>query len=78
MSDYTKRWIELRRRERQTDGTWSCHYVIFEFGTKEWRCKKGVLTVRTPEEAEIAALNQAQQIVDSLQTLVSDRSERDA
>jgi hypothetical protein len=78
MSDSTKRWIELRRRERQTDGTWSCHYVIFEFGTKEWRRKKGVLTVRTHEEAEIAALNQAQQIVDSLQTLVSGRSERDA
>ncbi|MGC4097335.1 MAG: hypothetical protein QM706_09480 [Nitrospira sp.] len=70
MSDYTKRWIELRRRERQADGTWNCHYVIFEFGTRAWRCKKGSADgiFRTPEEAEAAALTQAQQIVDSLQT----------
>lgn len=80
MSDYTKRWIELRRRERQTDGTWSCHYVIFEFGTKEWRCKKGCSdgVFKTPEEAEVAALTQAQEILDSLQISVSGRSERDA
>jgi len=41
MMDHTQRWIELRRRERQADGTWSCHYVIFEFGPRAWRCKKG-------------------------------------
>ena len=69
MSDFTKRWIELRRREQQADGTWSCHYVIFEFGTKAWRCKKGcaVGSFKTAEEAEAAALVQAQQIVDSFQ-----------
>lgn len=73
MPDYVQRWIEVRRRERQADGTWSCHYVIFEFGTKKWRCKKGSAdgTFRTPEEAEAAALTQAQQIVDSLQTSAS-------
>ena len=70
MSDFTKRWIELRRRERHADGTWSCHYVIFEFRTREWRCEKGRTdgVFRTPEEAEAAALRQAQRIVDSLQT----------
>ncbi len=69
MPDYTKRWIELRRREQEADGTWSCHYVIFEFGTRAWRCKKGCTdgTFTTPEEAEAAALTQAQQIVDSFQ-----------
>lgn len=70
MSDYTKRWIELRRREQHADGTWNCHYVIFEFGIRAWRCKKGCAegTFRTPEEAEVAALTQAQQIIDSLHT----------
>lgn len=68
MLDYTKRWIELRRREQQADGTWSCHYVIFEFGSKAWKCKKGRSDgiFRTPEEAEVAALRQAQEIIDSL------------
>ena len=68
MSDFTKRWIELRRREHHTDGTWSCHYVIFEFGTRAWRCQKGCADgdFRTPEAAEAAALTQAQQIIDSL------------
>jgi len=69
MMDHTQRWIELRRRERQADGTWSCHYVIFEFGPRAWRCKKGSAegTFSTLEEAEAAALTLAQQIVDSLQ-----------
>ena len=73
MSDVTKRWIELRRREQQVDGTWSCHYVIFEFGTRAWRCKKGCTdgTFRTPEEAASAALTQAQRIIDSLQPAAS-------
>lgn len=50
MSDYTKRWIELRRWERQADGTWNCHYVIFEFGTRALTCKKGCPdgTFKTP------------------------------
>lgn len=69
MPDYTKRWIELRRREQLANGNWSCHYVIFEFGARKWRCKKGCAdgTFRTPEEAEDAALTQAQRIIDSLQ-----------
>jgi len=69
MSDYTKRWIELRRREQHADGTWDCHYVIFEFGSRAWRCKKGCSDgiFKTPDEAEVAALTQAKQIVDSLQ-----------
>ena len=68
MPDYKKHRIEMRRREQQADGTWSCHYIIFEFGTREWRCKKGCAdgTFRTPEEAEAAALTQAKQIVASL------------
>jgi len=54
MSDYTKRWIELRRREQHADGTWDCHYVIFEFGSRAWRCKKGCSDgiFKTPDEAE--------------------------
>lgn len=73
MPDYTKRWIELRRREQQANGNWSCHYVIFEFGARAWRCKKGCAagSFSTPEEAEAAALTQAQQIIDSLQPVVS-------
>ncbi len=70
MSNYTQHWIELRHREQRADGTWNCHYVIFEFGTREWRLKKGCVegSFGTPEEAAAAALIQARQIIDSLQS----------
>lgn len=73
MADLTKRWVELRRWEQQANGTWSCHYAIFEFGVREWECKKGCTdgTFSSPEAAEAAALVQAQQIIDSLQTAAS-------
>ncbi len=73
MPDYTKRWIELRRREQQADGSWGCRYVIFECGSRGWRCKKGSAdgTFKTPEEAAAAALTQAQRIIDSLQPSAS-------
>lgn len=73
MSDLMKRWVELRRWEQKANGTWHCHYVIFEFGVREWTCKKVCTdgTFSTPEEAEAAALVQAQQIIDSLQTTAS-------
>ena len=69
MSDYTKGLIALRRWEQQADGSWSCHYVSFEFGTRAWRCKKGCAddSLKIAEEAEVAALIQAQQIVNSFQ-----------
>jgi hypothetical protein len=44
MPDYTKRWIELRRREQHMNGNWSCHYVIFEFGAKSGDARKGAPT----------------------------------
>lgn len=73
MSDLTKRWVELRRREQKANGTWNCHYAIFEFGAREWKCEKGCTdgTFSTPEEAEAAALVQAQRIIDSLQIAAS-------
>lgn len=67
MSDVAKCCIELWRREQHADGTWGCHYVIFEFGTQAWRCKKGSVVgiFGTLAAAEAAALRQAQQIIDS-------------
>jgi len=44
MPDYTKRRIELRRREQHADGTWSCHCVIFELEPETGGARKGVLT----------------------------------
>ncbi len=72
MSNYKKHWIELRLPSQRTDGTWSCRYVIFEFATTRWRCNKGSSDGKfaSREEAQAAALNQAQRVIDSFTTTV--------
>ena len=67
MQDNRKHWIELRTPDQHADGTWSCRYIIFEFESTRWRCKRGRPegSFASREEAEAAALNQAQRVVDS-------------
>ncbi len=73
MSNVTKCWIELRRLKQHSSGTWTCHYVIFEFGPHAWRCQKGCAngTFQSSEAAVVAALSQAKRVIDSLQATSS-------
>jgi hypothetical protein len=67
MPDNMKRWVELRTPDQHADGTWSCRYVIFEFESTRWRCNRGRPegSFESREEAQAAALKQAQRLIDS-------------
>lgn len=68
MTDYKQRKIELRPK-RCDDGTWRCPYRIIEFRATCWGyhqgAPRGIFASR--DSAAAAALEEAKQIVDSLE-----------